>query len=63
MPRGEGALYEASDVILVGFQFILPLNLFQAPGRSEVRLFAISRHGYATELEYFEDYTLAGHSD
>ena len=63
MPRGEGALYEASDVILVGFQFILPLNLFQAPGRSEVRLFAISRHGYATELEYFEDYALIGHSE
>jgi len=63
MPRGEGALYEASDIILVGFQFILPLNLFQAPGRSEVRVFAISRHGYATELEYFEDYAWSGRSE
>ena len=56
MPRGEGALYDAANVLLVGFQIIVPENLFRAPGHSDIRIFAISRHGYAAELEYFEEY-------
>jgi len=56
MPRGEGELYDAPSVILVGFQFIIPANLFQSPGNSDIRVFAISKHGYATELEYFDGY-------
>jgi hypothetical protein len=56
MPRGEGALYDAADVLLVGFQIIVPKNLFRAPGNSDIRLFAISKHGYAAELKYFDEY-------
>ena len=62
MPRGEGALYDAADVLLVGFQIIVPKNLFRAPGNSDIRLFAISKHGYAAELKYFDDYTWADQS-
>jgi hypothetical protein len=57
MPRGEGVRYDASDALLVGFQFVIPENLFNAPGKSNIRFFAISRHGYAAELKYFDDYT------
>ena len=56
MPRGEGELYGAPDVFIVGFQFIIPSKLFKAIGKSDIRLFAISKDGYATELEYFEAY-------
>ena len=56
MPRGEGELNGAPSVILVGFQFIIPANLFKALGHSDIRMFAISKQGYATELEYFEGY-------
>jgi len=56
MPRGEGELNGAPSVILLGFQFIIPANLFKAPGYSDIRLFAISKQGYATELEYFDGY-------
>lgn len=56
MPREEGALYDAAEVLLVGFQIIIPENLFRAPGNSDIRLFAISRHGYAAELKYFDEY-------
>lgn len=56
MPREEGVLYDAPEIILLGFQFIIPENLFHAPGRSDIRLFAISKHGYATELGYFDGY-------
>jgi hypothetical protein len=58
MPRGEGARYDAIDALLVGFQFVIPENLFRAPGKSDIRLFAISRHGYTAELKYFENYTM-----
>lgn len=57
MPRGEGGLYGAPDTILLGFQFVVPENLFEAIGQSEIRLYAISKHGYASELQYFDDYT------
>jgi len=56
MPRDEGELNGAPSVILVGFQFIIPANLFKALDQSDIRLFAISKHGYATEIEYFDDY-------
>jgi len=56
MPREEGALNGAPDVYIIGFQFIIPTNLFKAVGESDIRLFAISKYGYATELEYFEGY-------
>ncbi len=56
MPRGEGELNGAPSVILLGFQFIIPANLFKALGHSDIRLFAISKQGYATELEYFDGY-------
>ena len=59
MPREEGELYDAANVLLVGFQIIVPENLFRAPGHSDIRIFAISRHGYASELKYFENYTWA----
>jgi hypothetical protein len=62
MPRGEGALYDASNVILLGFQFIVPESLFQTPGKSDIRLFAISKHGYAAELQYFDGYAWADRS-
>lgn len=56
MPRGEGKLNGAPDALLVGFQFIIPGKLFKAIGQSDIRLFAISKNGYAAELEYFEAY-------
>lgn len=56
MPRGEGPLHGADQAILTGFQFVLPDSLFEHTSRSSIRLFAVSRHGYATELGYFEDY-------
>ncbi len=62
MPRGEGALYDAAEVLLVGFQIIVPKNLFRAPGDSDIQLFAISKHGYVAELKYFDDYTWADQS-
>jgi hypothetical protein len=56
MPRGEGELNGAPNVFIIGFQFIIPAKLFKAAGKSEIRLFAISKNGYATELDYFEGY-------
>jgi hypothetical protein len=56
MPRDEGQIIGAPSVIIIGFQFIIPANLFRAPGDSDIRLFAISKYGYATELEYFDEY-------
>ena len=56
MPRGEGELNGAPEVFIIGFQFIIPTNLFKTVGKSDIRVFAISKGGYATELEYFADY-------
>lgn len=56
MPRGEGELNGAPEVFIIGFQFIIPTNLFKTVGKSDIRLYAISKNGYATELEYFEAY-------
>jgi len=56
VPRGEGETYGIPDAFLVGFQFVIPENLFNTPGNSNIRLFAISKHGYAAELKYFEGY-------
>ena len=59
MPRGEGALHGAPDTILLGFQFVIPENLFHAVGQSGIRLYAVSKHGYAAELKYFDGYPWA----
>jgi hypothetical protein len=56
MPRGEGTLHGAPDTILLGFQFVIPENLFHAVGKSEISLYAVSKHGYAAELKYFDGY-------
>ena len=56
MPRGEGTLYKVPDALLTGFQFIIPASVLNIHNASDIRLFAVSKNGYASELDYFAAY-------
>ena len=42
--------------LLSGFQFVLPLGIFSDLGNSNVRLYAVSEQGVASELGYLDNY-------
>ncbi len=48
--------YKNSDMLRAGFKFNIPLSLFKDIGNSEVRIFAISKKGIASELNYPKGY-------
>ncbi len=49
-------LYDRESLLLSGFDFTIPTDVLGDPSSSEVRFFAISERGFASELKYFVGY-------